>query len=438
MRNKKVLIITYYWPPSGGGGVQRWLKFAKYLPSQSWEPIIFTPENPEFSVIDHSLEKDIDKKLKVIRYPIWEPYQLFKKLSGRSKNEKVNTGLLFDDKKPGFKEKAALWIRGNVLIPDPRVFWVRPAFRYLKNRWDEIKPDVVITTGPPHSMHLIGLKLQKAFGVPWISDFRDPWSQIDILDIFHPTRAAIRKQKRIEEKVLVNATKVLTVSKSWGKELETIAGKKVTVITNGYDKEDFNKIDVTSLPEVFRISHLGIINSLRNPKGLWQTLENLCNKDPVFYNDMELHLTGTVDPGLVKEIQSFPLLSKKFKVNQYMEHDQLVREYQSSACLLLLLNDSRNAKGHIPGKLFEYLATRTPVLVLGPENGDAAVIAKESGTGFVAGPSDEKAIEEAIFQVYHLFKTQKTITPAESIEHFSRESLTRKLVKLLNNIYEKR
>jgi len=202
MRKKKVLIITYYWPPGGGGGVQRWLKFAKYLPVFDWEPLIFTPENPEFSVIDHSLEKDIDKNLKVIKYPIWEPYQLFKKFSGRSKNEKVNTGLLFDDKKPGFKEKTALWIRGNLLIPDPRVFWARPAFRYLQKKWDEIEPDIVITTGPPHSMHLIGLRLQKFYNIPWITDFRDPWAGIDILDIFHPTGTAIRKHQKLEEKVL--------------------------------------------------------------------------------------------------------------------------------------------------------------------------------------------------------------------------------------------
>ena len=314
MRKKKVLIITYYWPPSGGGGVQRWLKFAKYLPDNGWEPIIFTPKNPEFPVIDHSLEKDIDKNLKIIKYPIWEPYQLFKKLSGRPKKEKVNTGLLFDDKKPGFKEKAALWIRGNLLIPDPRIFWVKPAFRYLEKKWSEINPDLIITTGPPHSLHLIGLKLQKAFEVPWIADFRDPWSQIDILDIFYPTIIAIRKQQKLEKKVLENATKVITVSDYWGDVLKDTAGEKVSVITNGYDKNDFKEIGKSKDPEKFRISHMGIINSLRNPKALWQKLEDLCSIHPGFNNDLEINLIGTVDPGLVKELNTYPSLSQKLKV----------------------------------------------------------------------------------------------------------------------------
>jgi glycosyltransferase involved in cell wall biosynthesis len=434
MRKKKVLIITYYWPPGGGGGVQRWLKFAKYLPVFDWEPLIFTPENPEFSVIDHSLEKDIDKNLKVIKYPIWEPYQLFKKFSGRSKNEKVNTGLLFDDKKPGFKEKTALWIRGNLLIPDPRVFWARPAFRHLQKKWDEIEPDIVITTGPPHSMHLIGLRLQKFYNIPWITDFRDPWAGIDILDIFHPTGTAIRKQQKLEEKVLKNATKVLSVSKSWGEELKITAGDKVAVITNGFDKTDFTNMDSRIHPGKFRISHLGIINSLRNPKGLWQKLEDLCHRVPGFYEDLELNLTGTVDPGLVRDFKYFPLISKKLEVNNYLEHDQLIREYNDSACLLLLLNNSRNAKGHIPGKLFEYLATRTPILVIGPEDGDAAGIAKESGGGFVADPADEKAIEDAILKIYHLFKSEKTIVQRDIIDRFSREYLAGELAKLMNEI----
>jgi glycosyltransferase involved in cell wall biosynthesis len=434
MHKKKVLIITYYWPPSGGGGVQRWLKFAKYLPVYGWEPIIFTPENPEFSVIDRSLEKEIDKNLKVIKYPIWEPYQLFKKLSGRSKNEKVNTGLLFDDKKPGFKENVSLWIRGNLLIPDPRVFWARPAFRFLKKKWKEIEPDIVITSGPPHSMHLIGLKLQKAFNIPWIADFRDPWAGIDILDIFHPTRTAIRKQQKLEEKVLKNATKVLAVSKSWGEELKITAGDKVAVITNGYDKTDFAGIDDRIYPEKFRISHLGIINSLRNPKGLWQKLEDLCNRIPGFNEDLELNLTGTIDPGLVKEIKDFPLLSKRCKMNKYVAHDRLIREYNNSACLLLLLNNSRNARGHIPGKLFEYLATRTPILVVGPEDGDAAGIAKESGTGFVADPADSKTIENVILNIYHLFKSEETRVQHRNIDRFTREYLTGKLAKLMNEI----
>ncbi|HKI88004.1 MAG TPA: hypothetical protein VKA38_03185, partial [Draconibacterium sp.] len=178
---KRVLIITYYWPPSGGGGVQRWLKFVKYLPSNGWKPVVAVPENPEYPVIDLSLQEDVPKEAEIIKLPIWEPYGIFKKITGRKKEERVNTGLLFDEKKQTSIEKISLAIRGNFLIPDPRIFWVKPSIKRLKKLIPELNVEAIITTGPPHSVHLIGYRLNKIFGIPWIADLRDPWSNLDML-----------------------------------------------------------------------------------------------------------------------------------------------------------------------------------------------------------------------------------------------------------------
>lgn len=434
MAKKKVLIITYYWPPSGGGGVQRWLKFAKYLPENGWEPIIFTPENPEFPVLDESLQKDIASDLKVIKYPIWEPYKLFKKISGRPSNERVNTGLLFDDKKIVFTETISLWIRGNLLIPDPRIFWVKPAARYLRKEWGKLNPDLIVTTGPPHSIHLIGMRMQNEFKVPWIVDFRDPWSKLDFLQRFYPGKKAIKKQQNLEKKVLNSASAVLTVSPSWRKDIQGVTNKKVAVITNGFDTSDFEIMKSENQAKKFRISHMGIINSLRNPKVLWQSLTELGDEIPHFKQDLELFLAGTVDPGLLKDIKEYSLLVDKIQVVPYLPHNEVVKEYKKAACLLLLLNDSEIAKGHIPGKLFEYLASGTPILALGPIDSDVSKIIEENSAGNTIPQNNKDALKKSILEFYRKYKENIQDQQSENIKEYSRENLTKKLAGFFNEV----
>ncbi|MBE9481851.1 MAG: glycosyl transferase family 1, partial [Bacteroidetes bacterium] len=173
---KKVLIITYYWPPSGGAGVQRWLKFVKYLREFGWEPIVYTPENPEAPDIDNSLEKDIPDNLTVIKRKIWEPYTAYKKFIGQEKEQKINAGFLSENKKPKLSENISVWIRGNFFIPDARKFWIKPSVKFLTNYLKNNPVDAMISSGPPHSMHMIALGLKQRLGIPWLADFRDPWT----------------------------------------------------------------------------------------------------------------------------------------------------------------------------------------------------------------------------------------------------------------------
>lgn len=426
--NKKALIITYYWPPSGGGGVQRWLKFAKYLPQFGWQPIVVSPETPDYPTVDKSLLKDIPAGIEEIKIPIWEPYKLFKVLSGKKKQEKVNTGILESEGKKSAVLRLALWLRGNLLIPDPRVFWVRPVYRELKKQIEIQKPDVIITTGPPHSVHLIGLKLHRKFGVKWIADFRDPWSTIDYLDWFKPSALAKKRQRMLERRVLTEATTVLTVSENWADELRQLGARKVQVITNGFDEDDFQQKEPVSSPDDFVLLHAGIITSFRNPSGLWKALDQLCQNDKEFACRFRLRLIGNVDEQVKKEISALSALSNRTQFLGYLSHDEVIGEYRKASMLLLLMNQSHNAAGHIPGKFFEYLAAGKPVLGLGDTSGDVARILEETKAGRVFEREDLELIVRFIKNCGFASSQKRA-----NVDAFSRKKLAEKLTVLLES-----
>lgn len=423
---KKVLIITYYWPPSGGGGVQRWLKFAKYLPEFGWEPIIFTPENPDFDIQDQSLLKDVSPELEVIKLPIWEPYSLFAKVN---KGEKLKQGLINGGEKRSFFNALALFIRGNFFIPDPRRFWVKPSVKFLSRIIDDNKIDVVVTTGPPHSMHLIGLGLKKKLGVKWLADFRDPWSKWDMLEQFKMLPIANAMHKRLERKVLANADEVLTVSQSWSKEFEQLYPRKYTVITNGFDTEDFDTDVSKSSANQFVISHFGLINEFRNPIHFWKAIKKVIADKPQV--NFKINLFGTIASEISAWLEKDEILKDVVELKSPVSHDQVLKEYQKSDVLLLLLNNTDNAQGHIPGKLFEYMASNKYVLALGPVQGDSASIINETGIGEVLNWRDEEGIERVLSSV---IKSNGSNRNNKAIEKYTRKSLTENLAQLLNKI----
>lgn len=428
---KKVLIVTYYWPPSGGGGVQRWLKFTKYLPQYGWEPIVVIPQGAEYPNTDLSLTKEISDTLQIIEIPIWEPYHLFKKVTGKKEDEKVNSGFLFDDTKQSFTQKASLWIRGNVLIPDPRLFWVNPAVKALSKVIKEQAPDIIITTGPPHSLHLIGLKLQRKFKIKWVADFRDPWSTIDYLDKFYLTKWARNRHRSLEKRVLKNANKTLAVSSQWEKELISLGATSTAVITNGFDESDFANY-TPAAPNGFKITHTGFISSLRNPNALWQALQNTCMKNPQLANKLSLQFVGNVDNGVFASIDQHKALKTKVDFKGYVPHTEVFNFYKNTTVLLLLLNNSGNSSGHIPGKLFEYLGTGKPILALGEKGGDVDLILQETGAGKLFDFEDSEGIQNYLEELY--FSEEDLKTELTSINHYSRKYLTKKLSNVLNNL----
>ena len=375
--DKKVLIVTYYWPPSGGGGVQRWLKFAKYLPDFGWEPIIFTPENPQFDQVDESLLEDVDPQLEVLKFPIWEPYHLFKKITGK---RELKQGQVLEDGDNSFMKKLSIWLRGNLFIPDPRRFWIKPSVEYLNGLVKSNNIKTIISTGPPHSMHLIGMKVKMANPtINWVADFRDPWSEWDILHKFSLTKFSLNKHKALEQKVLKTANHILTVSENWKSDFERLGARRASTITNGYDSEDITASH--SRMDKFRVCHLGMLNDFRNPEVFWQALTEILEANENFREDFELSLVGILSEKVSSQLEQNELLKPRVVLQDYVAHSEVNKVYTESSVLLLILNDSTNAKGHLPGKLFEYLAASVPIIGIGDTNGDASKILEDTRSG---------------------------------------------------------
>lgn len=373
---KRVLIITYYWPPNGGAGVYRWLKLSKLLPEHGWQPVIYTPENPEVVADDPGLLKDVRADIEVVKRPITEPFNLYKRFTGRSTKEKVQVGFLNEKKQGGWKEDLALWVRSNFFIPDARVWWVRPSVKFLKEYLREHPVDAIITTGPPHSMHLIGLELKRALGVKWIADFRDPWTDIDFYAQLKLTSWADAKHKRLEGEVLREADQVLTVSWHWADDLRKLGAANVEVVTNGYDPDDLPS-PPGPVDEAFSLVHIGSLPPTRNAPELWAALKMICDEDPAFAAKFKLRFVGPVDHTIAESVEHAGLGAHLERTGR-VTHEEAMRHMQRARVLLLLVNDTPNLLGILPGKLFEYISTGRPILGIGPTEGDVSrVLDKE-------------------------------------------------------------
>ena len=422
---KKVLIITYYWPPAGGSGVQRWLKFTKYLPKYDWKPIIYTPENPYFEVRDEVLCKDIPIEAEIWKTPVWEPYALKDKLFGKA-GKSQSAGVISNNK--SLKNRLLNWVRGNFFIPDPKLYWVKPSIKVLLKKIKEEGIEHIITTGPPHSMHLIGLGLKKLLpNLKWIADFRDPWSELDLLDEFHLSNSSRKKHQDLEKQVLQNADITLTVSETWVKDLKRLGANRVELITNGYDTVDFNS--KLKKNDKFIIGHYGLLNHLRNAKNLWKALNSLCEENTELHDKLEIHLSGNIDAEVILKIESHPFLTTKVKQLGYLSHAEVLSEYNEASVLLLLLFNSKSGIGNYPGKIFEYFAAKRPILAFGPEDSDAKRLIEKIKTGMCFSYDETKLKDD----ILDLFKNENQFN-FENTESFSREKLTKDLSDLLNNI----
>jgi glycosyltransferase involved in cell wall biosynthesis len=424
---KKVLIISYYWPPSGGAGVQRWLKFAKYLPSFGWQPHVYTPENPEAPAQDDSLLKDIPQEVVVVKQPIFEPYGFYKKFTGNKKN--VNAGFLSENKdsRKKFTEQLSIWVRGNMFIPDARKFWIKPSIKFLKEYIEKEGIEIIISTGPPHSMHLIALGLKKQLNIKWIADFRDPWTNIDFYKDLMLTKAADKKHHRLEKEVLQTADEVVTIGKTMAKEFENIRNSEVRVITNGYDADDFEWKEKTE-SDKFIIVHVGSINADRNHKIFWQALKEICDENQDFNKYLQLRFIGKLDYSVIESVEQFNL-KDQFEQVEYVSHDKVKDYLFESDVLYLPLNNTPNAKGILSGKFFEYLAVGKSILGIGHPQGDAAEIMTEVKAGSMIDFDNYQGVKDFLLQEFSKRNEVKSID-LENRKGYSRKSLTADLVSL--------
>jgi glycosyltransferase involved in cell wall biosynthesis len=401
----------------------------KYLPDFGIQPIVYIPENPTYPIVDEQLVAEVSKDVIIVKQKIKEPYRLAAFFSKKN-TQKISSGIIPNKKKQGFMERLLLWVRGNLFIPDARVLWVKPAVAFLETYIKEHSIDVLITTGPPHSLHLIGLALQEKVGVKWVADFRDPWTTIGYHKDLNLSPKAEQKHKQLERTVLQKADLILVTSPTTQKEFQAITLQPIEVITNGYDTE---KIDKQPLDEKFTLAHIGSLLSERNPKIFWKVLQELCNEYPQFKADFQLKLIGKVSQEVLDSLQEFHLIDHLTNLG-YLSHLEAVTEQRKSQVLLLIEIDRLDTRCIIPGKLFEYLVSERPIIGIGPKDSDFATILKETNTGVFFEYAEQERLKALLLSYYHLYLEKNLKVNPVGLQQYSRKSLTEKLVQTLQKI----
>ncbi|HLS12858.1 MAG TPA: hypothetical protein VK050_11910 [Flavobacteriaceae bacterium] len=428
--DKKVLIVTYYWPPAGGPGVQRWLKFVSYLPQFGIEPIVYIPENPAYPIVDENLQNQVPEGITIIKQPIREPGSFAKKLFS-NKTKQLQSGIL-PSRKASFATRCMLYIRANFFIPDARVGWVKPSIAYLKKYCKENHINTLITSGPPHSLHLIGLQLQKEIGVKWLADFRDPWTTIHYFAQLPLGKRAIKKHKELEKEVLAAADCITVTSNLTQEEFKKLTNKSIYVVTNGYDAEQLPK-DPIPLDTKFSIAHIGSLLSDRNPKLLWKALADLIIVYPSLKEDLQITLAGVVSEEVLTSIADAGLENYVQNLG-YISHTEAIRLQHASQILLLLEMDKEETKVILPGKLFEYMAAKRPILALGPEGGAIEPVLKETNAGVYYSYQKFNAIYSYLERQYLIYRTGTIQVQSNGIATYSREAVSKKMAAVLHNL----
>ena len=428
---KKVLIVTYYWPPAGGSGVQRWLMFAKYLRDFGWEPVIYTAENPEVPHFDHSLLAEVPSGLEVIRGPIWEPFDVYRSLTGRKKDEPVS--MVVDlKKKKSVAQRLSLWVRSNLFIPDAKKFWIRPSVKLLQQRISQGDIAVLVTTGPPHSCHRIGFYLKKKFPkLPWLADFRDPWTQIDFFKELDLTNRALAKHRLKEKEVLSGADKVVVIGPHMARSFESIVNRDYQVIFNGYDGS--SQSEEQALDQEFSLVHIGIYSKSRNHPSLLRAIQVLGESNDVFKDKFKLIFVGQVDESVKRQVTAFGL-QKMVEYRDFVPHGQVSKIQQSARMLYLSINNVEGCQGVLTGKLFEYIQTDRPILLIGPRDGDAAQLAGDLQGVDVVEFEAQAQIQEVLLAQFELYLSGKDSRFSRDTSAYTRAALTKKLATALDQL----
>lgn len=423
---KKVLIIAYYWPPAGGPGVQRWLKFVTYLRDFGVEPIIYIPENPTYPIVDDSLVDEIPKGITVLKQPINEPYKIAQKFS-KGSSKTISKGIIPKKEKQSFTERFLLFVRGNLFIPDARKNWIKPSVNYLKNYISKHNIDTIITTGPPHSLHLIGLQLKSEIDLRWIADFRDPWTTIGYHKKLKLLPFAKLKHKRLEKETLLLADDIIVTSFITKQQFETMTPQPISVITNGYD---YKVVDIEPLSNRFSIAHIGSLLSERNPEVLWRVLADLSRENNTFKSLLQIDFVGTVSKDILLKLEAHNL-TQFLNLKGYVSHEEAIKYQRTSQVLLMVEIDSEDTKCIIPGKLFEYMVSGRPIVALGPKNSDVEQLLAETNTGRYFTYTEYKRLKETILEHFEAFRLNDLKSNAIGIQQYSRKALTEKLAALI-------
>ncbi|MCF6271312.1 MAG: glycosyltransferase family 4 protein [Melioribacteraceae bacterium] len=425
---KKALIITYYFPPAGGAGVQRALKFVKYLPQFGWEPIVLTVENPDSPVDDTSLFGDIPEGTKVYKTKSLEPFELYKKFTGRKSDSKIPNDVLLNKENATIKDKIANWIRLNIFIPDAKIGWKKHAVKKGLEIIKEENIDLIFTTSPPQTVALIGQTLAKHTGVKWIADFRDPWMEIVYYQNVKRNLVTTKIDSSLERKVLSNANGIITISTDMIRLFKSkVSNQHYHLIPNGFDESDFDDSELIK-NDNFTIAYTGSISKDRVPYVLFSALDKLINKDGI--KNIRLNFAGRYCTEFMSEIKIHNL-SKIADLKGFVPHNESTKILQSADALLLVIDNVNDNKGFLTGKLFEYMGSKRPIFAIGPVDGDANEFIKKSNSGAMVNYKDEEGAYSLLKEMYENWKNNNSSYTFEA-EKFSRKNLTKKLAEVFD------
>lgn len=429
MPNKRILLFTYYWPPSAGPGVQRWLKFCKFLSQMDFDITVITPESPSASNFDPSLENEIPKEIRILKTKSFEPFEIYKVLKGNKRKDNIGVGGigLFDN--PSFKQRTFNYIRANFFIPDARKGWNKFALKTASKLLESERFDAIITTGPPQSTHLIGYQLKRRFGIPWLADFRDPWVNVYYNKLFPRTVATIRKDQNLEDLVLKNADSTLVVSPGLKAEFANRAAN-IEVVYNGFDDQDLPKPSKTK-NEKFTLSYIGNFKPNQNCPMLWKAISNIAQRRQDL--KLKLNLVGNVDPLVKNSIAEFGL-DEFVHFESYKPHKEATLEMVKADALLFIIPKTEHNDLILTGKLFEYLASGTEFLSIGPPKGNAAEIIADTDRGEMFTYDNEQSIEQRLEFLYDAWKmaNENLKLSRDKVNQYSRLGMTELLAKTLN------
>lgn len=432
----RVLYLTYYYPPSGGSGVQRSLKMTRYLPEFGWEPVVVTVD-PAFAAYpdqDPDLVADIPPDLHVVRTRSWDPYALYGRMKGKGKAEVVSTGFV-QEGPISRAERLARWVRGNLFLPDARVFWVPFAVRAAAKVLENTPCDVVLTSGPPHSTHLAGWWLHQMHGIPWVADIRDPWTSIYYYESMPRTRIARTFDAYLERKIWAEASATVTVGEAMADHVEERSGKRPVVIRNGFDAADFAHTLPPSRPKNHCVmGFVGTFIGQQNPETLWEVWAKLRAEGRL--SALRLRLTGAIDATVLHSL-SRAGLRDVVEVQPYVPHAAAIQAMRDAHLLLLPINRTDGAERILTGKLFEYVASGTPVLALGPAGSEVGTVLREAGAGSMLHWEDRDGIAATLLNAYARWErgeedAEPVLTPARAA--LSRQAQAQALANVLTSV----
>tara|TARA_B100001250_G_C19811820_1_gene796065 strand:+ start:1323 stop:2603 length:1281 start_codon:yes stop_codon:yes gene_type:complete len=423
--DKKVLIISYYWPPAGGPGVQRWMKFVKYLPEYNIKPILYIPENPNYPIYDYSLNDEVSEKLEIIKNPITEISNI---ISNSKSLNLIRSGNIPNPKEQSLFQRLLFFIRGNLFIPDMKILWKNKSIDFIENYLSKTKIDVVITTGPPHSLHLIGYELKKRLNIKWISDFRDPWVNLNYLNRFHLLPSVKRRHKKLRDKVLINSNSVIVTSEKLKKLYKEIA-PNIFKITNGYDYE-YSTVNIDSK---FSISHIGSLYPERNPKYLWDIIDEICINNEEFRSNLQINFIGNTSEKIIKYLSNKTFKSC-VKFFDYVDYKRAIKFMCSSQILLMVEVNDNDSSYAIPGKLFDYLNSKRPIIAIGPDKSEVNQILYDTNAGKFFNYNESINLKLHIENLYNQYEMGSISYDAKNISIYRRKNLTEELSKIINKV----